>query len=137
MDKELIEEINYWHVKGVDKWHRMFDGYSSDFIDLVNDTLYLEIHLTPSFKRNPIKIAKQVAGEWVDYRQQLAQAKRYHVTVINTDAESGFVISLETVKDTNKVQKLIDKLKTGGSGKKTSKERSVVEGIYKKKDKKG
>ena len=137
MDKELIKEINFSHVMGVDKWHRMFDGYSSDFIDLMDDTLYLEIHLTPRFKRDPINIAKQIAEEWVRFNKQLEHAERYHVTLINTDAESGFVISLETVKDTNKVQKLIDKLKTGGSGKKTSKERSVVEGIYKKKDKKG
>ena len=130
MDMEQIKEINYWHVKGVDKYYRMFAGLSSEFIDLLDDTLYLKIHISPQWNINPHITAKKLAVSWVKNNPQLTRVKRYHVTIINIDGETGFAINPKAMEDTIDVQILLNRFEQGDQEMKTSKEGLVIEGIF-------
>ena len=129
MDRKIIKEINFKHVKGVDKYYRMFAGLSSEFIDLKDDTLYLKIYISPQWSKNPHTTAKQLASSWFEFQPQLAHAKRYHVTIIKIDGDTGFAISPNEMEDPIDVHILLNRFKQGGQEMKTSKEGLVIEGI--------
>lgn len=111
MEKELIKKIAHHHTMVADKFYRMFAGLSSDLDDYTDSTIFITIHKNRRWPKDNIVTAKQIAGDWRDFNDELKDAEKYHVTIIDNDAPTGFVLSKEDLDDKSKVRAVVNAIK--------------------------
>jgi hypothetical protein len=111
MEKELIDKIVYHHIHKIDKNYRMFAGLASILDDYIDATLYITIHKNSKWKKDYIVTAKQIAGDWRDFNDELKQAEKYHVTIIHNEAATGFVLNAEEFNNQSIISEIVDAIK--------------------------
>lgn len=111
MEKELINKIAHHHTMVADKFYRMFAGLSSDLDDYTDSTIYITIRKNSKWPKDNIVTAKQIAGDWRDFNDELKDAEKYHVTIIDNDTPTGFVLSKDDMNDSTKVAAVVNAIK--------------------------
>jgi hypothetical protein len=111
MEKEIIKQINHNQTKKTDKWYRMFHNFGSELIDYRDQTIYIETNMSRA--RNwdkDIHSTTLLIANSYKKEPELADAKRYHNTVIKSlcSNDFGFVLSQEAVKNTELVTELLN-----------------------------
>jgi len=108
MTESVLNELVYRHIKGVDKWYRLYMGLESKLTNFENDSLFLTIKINPKWKKDFPTTARQIANDWRRFNPELYKARSYAVTIIQISYQTGFVLSKEQVENKSLLQQLID-----------------------------
>jgi hypothetical protein len=112
MDKEVLEKINYEHVRKVDKFYRMFGGLSSSLTDYKHETIYLTIHISSRWNKDASTTAQKLAKCWKESNTELFAAKYYCVQIYSLNGDTGFVTSCP-LPNNKLLNELISQFKQG------------------------
>jgi hypothetical protein len=126
MDKQTLSRISDHHIRTRDKFYRMYAGLSSDIDDYADSTIYITIRKNTIWPKDDETTAKQIAGDWRTNSEVLRGAKKYHVSIINSDAPTGFVFNHNASDDSATVKAAIEALKNIPSMDDLKKESGVV-----------
>jgi hypothetical protein len=110
MKKEMLEYVCHRHICSVDKFHRMFAGLSSNLYAFRNGTLYITVHRSKKWRKDPITTAIQLAKSW-HHNPELSMATRFVVTIKSLSEDPGFVFSNYDESMKQQMQAMIDNIK--------------------------
>lgn len=116
LSKSDIERIDSCFVRGVDKWIRMYAGMSSNLEKYENDIIYLRIENTEKHFPSNYETAIKRVKTWIEFNKELCDAKEFVVSFYNTKS-TGFVLNHEDLKDGNKINQVVEELKSSGKQK--------------------
>lgn len=117
LSQKEVAEIADRHVKGTDKWYRMFAGMSSDLERYENGVIYLKIENTEKREPSNITTAKKMVNSWASGNKELSQAKGFVVSFYRTES-TGFVLDNKDLQDKAKIVAEVNKLKSSVKQKK-------------------
>jgi len=81
MDNQTIKKISDFYIRNVDKYYRMCSGLSSDLDDYRDQTIFLTIRISAKWPKSNRITAIQMARSWKAFNPELADARRYQVTI--------------------------------------------------------
>jgi hypothetical protein len=80
--------INKRHVRGVDKWYRMYAGAASNLTSFDNGIIYLDIHVDNRLDQPLAEITRKIAESWL-MEEELRCADGYLAHIYKTERPSG------------------------------------------------
>ena len=98
ISEKRLEDINNRHVYAVDKWFRMFAGFSSSLKDYRDDIVFLEVRNTERKFKSDSDLAARVIRSWEGFtvKRKLRTAVAYVVFVYSTRQSTGFVVPTDS-----------------------------------------
>lgn len=115
MTKSDLDKLVYNHIKQVDKWYRLYMGLESVLTEFKNDTLYIKIKINPTWKKDHVTTARQLANDWRRFNPELFDAKNYNVKIRDVKRITGIVLSANQVDNHSDLNELINNLKRSDS----------------------
>jgi hypothetical protein len=84
--------INERHLRGVDKWSRMYAGAASNLTSFENGIIYLDIHVDNRLDQPLTEVTRKIAESWL-MEAELKCAVGYSAHIYKTERPSGGVVA--------------------------------------------
>jgi hypothetical protein len=97
LTKSQVSELSSRHIRGVDKWYRMFAGCASTLVRYENGIIYLNVENTEKYLLSDYETAVKFVRSWVNFNKELAHARGFIVCFYKTGI-TGFMLSLAQAK---------------------------------------
>lgn len=101
-----INEINERHTNNVDKLYRMHAGISSRLVNVLEDMVFLEVTIHPSWKKTYQETAEQFIESWRSHNPELQGYPGWGVSIRMSLKIAGFTISPDRLYSDELDQKL-------------------------------
>ena len=112
LSEEEIERININHISRLDKWFRMFGGFSSNLVQYRNEIIHIEVINTESkFESNRELILKVIESWKTTLQNEVKNRKGIVIYLYKTNKSVGFNIPAVRLLETRFVKSLISKIK--------------------------
>lgn len=109
-----ISNVNSRHIRGMDKWNRMFLGWSSDLEKYEDGIIHIKVENTEKAGLPYFEKARNIVKTWVDCNDELKQAKGWVVYFYRTSVSTGFAISFDDLKNEDVIKKVIEQMRGEG-----------------------
>lgn len=99
MEDQLdIHTISQRHVRGIDKFYRMYAGLSSELLSYESGVIELEIRRSARWPKPPEETAAQLAECWRGHNEELADAVAFLVHIYERKTDPGFFLPTDSLK---------------------------------------
>ncbi len=109
MNQEEIKAINHHYCRFADKWHQMYLGFTSSFVDDKDGIIFIKTRVGTQCKLTSEEVSLKVA-ECFSQMHELIGASGYHLEVVKIENITGLVFDVNDLNRNDTIKTSLDKL---------------------------
>ena len=110
LSRTEINKINESHIRGVDKWNRMHAGLATNLERYDNDIVHIKAENTEKVKLSNFETTEGIVKTWIQFNNELKQAKGWIVYFYKTNASTGFMVNANDLKNKNVIDGVVEQM---------------------------
>ncbi len=127
MEKEQIKKLSHYYCQIADKWHQMYLGFTSEFLDYDDGIIFINTRVGKRCELTDEEVLEKVTSSFLKV-PELSDARGFNLTFVRTENVTGAVFDPKDLDIDKKIEDYVNSLKAAVVDIEES--RRVFEGKY-------